>query len=624
MSKARILAVDDQRYFRELVEGLLSDEGYEVQTASSGEEALHLFEREDFEIVLTDLVMPGIDGAELVRRLKERRPDQDIVMVTGVVDVSAAVEAMKLGATDYILKPFDRGLLLDSVDKILSRRRLRDEHARLIEENLEFMGVLSLFERAAGLFTTLSVEPLGERIVEGLCLETRAQTGVLWAAEEMGAGTLRLAGARGLVRVEDEPESIDGAKVLGRWCPELAKGSSTAAMLASEGEGGALFVALRHAGEMLGLVRLADRLQGEGFSESERAMAEKFCEFGARALHNAMRFRALERRSLRDPDTHAYTHGYLEDATRHEIQKANRFGHRFSLLRLEPPAPRAQKAGRSSGDSTSDAREQSRRMRAIVAQLEGALRSTDLLATDADGMIQILLPQTDALGAGILGQRIRRALEGTGEAAGHEGVRESEPPPMLVGATFPVDGSQLEGLLRVLDERSEALRKSLLCRCPELRQTQPLDSLFDRMLELGSIEPVDLEGQILRFALEDVARRPADRGVLFLCPGARWLPEALEVLRDIESQLSRTEIVLVAEGEAAERESSAHIHWVTKSGLDSRRPFLVYFGDGPAFAMVGQLSLVGDRAPLFQTADRGLVEMLTFALQRELSIPLTV
>ncbi len=108
MSKARILAVDDQRYFRELIEGLLDDEGYSVQTCGSAEEALHVLEREDFDVVVTDLVMPGIDGAELVRRIKERRPDQDVVMVTGVVDVKTAVDTMKLGATDYILKPFDR------------------------------------------------------------------------------------------------------------------------------------------------------------------------------------------------------------------------------------------------------------------------------------------------------------------------------------------------------------------------------------------------------------------------------------------------------------------------------------------------------------------------------------
>lgn len=612
MSKARILAVDDQRYFRELVEGLLSDEGYEVQTASSGEQALHLFEREDFEIVLTDLVMPGIDGAELVRRLKERRPDQDIVMVTGVVDVSAAVEAMKLGATDYILKPFDRTLLLESVDKILSRRRLREEHARLIEENLEFMGVLSLFERAAGLFTTLSVEPLGERIVEGLCLETRAQTGVLWVAEETGGRDLRLAGARGLVRIEDEPETIDCDEAFGSWCPALAQGSATRAVLAGTGEAGVLFVALRHAGETIALMRLGDRLQGEVFGEPERAMAEKFCELGASALHNAMRFRALERRSLRDPDTRAYTRTYLEDAARHEIQKSNRFGHRFSILRLEQPSRSS--ASRRSGEPPN--LEDRRRIRRSVDRLEGVLRSTDLVATDDAGEIQILLPQTDALGAGILGQRIRRSL------ASDDSPDPSETGPLLVGATFPVDGTQIEMLFRVLDDRREAVRKSLLRTRPELMRPQPLDSLLDRMLELGSVEPVELEGQILRFVLEDVSRRPADRGVLFLSPGARWLPEILEVLHEIRDRAYRTEVVIVADGEP--QTPSPQVTWVRKATIETRRPFVVYFGDGPAFAMIGQLTLAAARTPIFQTGDRTLVETLTFELQRELAIPLSV
>ncbi|MBY0398907.1 response regulator, partial [Myxococcota bacterium] len=192
MGKARILAVDDQRYFRELIEGLLSDAGYEVDTASSGAEALANLEQRDYEIVLTDLVMPEMDGTELVQRIRERRPQQDIVMVTGVVDVKTAVEAMKQGATDYILKPFDRESLVEAVGKIVDRLRLRSEHARLIEENLEYMGIVSLFERATGLFSMLAVEPLAERVLEGLCLETRAQTGVLWLAAEPGSDAFAL------------------------------------------------------------------------------------------------------------------------------------------------------------------------------------------------------------------------------------------------------------------------------------------------------------------------------------------------------------------------------------------------------------------------------------------------
>ena len=92
---------------------------------------------------------------------------------------------------------------------ILQRRRLREEHARLVAENLEYMEVLSLYERAQGLFSTLSLEPLAERIIEGLCLETRAQGGVVWLAQDAGETRFRLMGARGLIRVDEEPEEMD-------------------------------------------------------------------------------------------------------------------------------------------------------------------------------------------------------------------------------------------------------------------------------------------------------------------------------------------------------------------------------------------------------------------------------
>ena len=124
MPKGRVLAVDDQRYFRELIEGLLREEGYEVRTASSGEEALHVLGHGDFDVVITDLVMPVMSGTDLVQRIKEHNPDQDVVVVTGVVDVKSAVDAMKIGANDYLLKPFDRQTLAASLDTILARRRL--------------------------------------------------------------------------------------------------------------------------------------------------------------------------------------------------------------------------------------------------------------------------------------------------------------------------------------------------------------------------------------------------------------------------------------------------------------------------------------------------------------------
>ena len=609
MSKARILAVDDQRYFRELIEGLLDDEGYEVQTTSSGEEALHILEREDFDVVITDLVMPGIDGTELVRRIKERLPSQDVVMVTGVVDVKTAVDAMKQGATDYILKPFDRATLVDALHKILGQRRLKDEHARLMEENLAFMGVLSVFERAAGLFSTLSVEPLAERLVEGLCLETRAQSGVLWVAEDPGGETLELVGARGLVRVDQEPDAIRLDEIEEAWCPGLSDSRSVLAALPEDLDGHpALFVPIRAAGLTLGVLRLSDKLDGEDFDASDCAMAEKFCEFGGSAIHNALRFRALERRSLRDPETRAYSRAYFDDAVRNEIQKANRFGHRFSILRIELE-------GGSGVDRDKRVRGVDREIVEAARRVEGSLRATDLLATEEDGAFLLLLPQTDALGAGVLAQRIRGAFAALWDGS-------DAPMARFASTTFPVDGTQADALLRVLADRVAQSRESLLAQQPALGNPQALDPLLDRLLELGTVEPVEAEGQILRFVLEDIVRRPAERGVLFLSPGVRWLPDVLDALQEIRGQASRTEIVLLAEGQ--EREPNPQVTWVSKSALDSRRPFLVYFGDGPAYAMIGQLTLAAARAAIFQTADRAFVEHLAFELARELEIVLSV
>ena len=609
MSKARILAVDDQRYFRELIERLLDGEGYAVRTCASGEEALRILEREDFDIVVTDLEMPGIDGAELVRRVKERLPDQDVVIVTGVVGVKTAFEAMRLGATDYILKPFDRGTLTDSLFSILATRRLKDEHARLMEENLEFMGVLSLLERASGLHSTLSLAPLAERLIEGLCLETRAQSGVVWVVEDPDCEQLELVGARGLVRGDSEPESVSIQDVEAAWCPGILTVRSVVASMPQNVDGvEALYLPIRSGEILLGLARLSDKIDGEPFDATDRGMAEKFCEFGGVAIHNALRFRALERRSPRDPAIRDHSVAYYEDAVRNEIQKSNRFGYRFSMIRIEIDGFEA--ALGSDGGAIVD-----RNTVEVGRLLECALRANDLMANADDGSFLLLLPQTDALGAGILAQLIRAALDALWEG------REA-PAHRFASATFPADGSQVEGLQSKLAERVEQSSRSLLAQRPEFARRQPLDPLLDRMLELGSVEPAVIEGQILRFVLEDVVRRPAERGVLYVSPGSRWLPEVFETLEDIRHQPTETEIILLAEGEV--REPTPQVTWIAKSGLDSRRPFLVYFGEGPAYAMFGQVTLVAARAAIFQTSDRALVEYLAFELQRELGITLSV
>ena len=130
--KASILVVDDEPTIRLLVTSVLKDEGYAVTAAASGEEALQLAARRHFHLVITDLKMPGISGVELLERLKGDDPETAVILLTAFGTVEGAVEAMKKGACDYLLKPLaNPDELRLAVRRALEERRLSDEAAAL-------------------------------------------------------------------------------------------------------------------------------------------------------------------------------------------------------------------------------------------------------------------------------------------------------------------------------------------------------------------------------------------------------------------------------------------------------------------------------------------------------------
>src|SRR5512145_2988591 len=108
----RVLVVDDERFFQELFREVLQAAGHQVRVAASGEEALKLMAEEHFDVLLTDVVMPGMDGVALVREAKKRDPDLEALAVTGHDDVRLAVQAMKAGCGDFLTKPADRAELV--------------------------------------------------------------------------------------------------------------------------------------------------------------------------------------------------------------------------------------------------------------------------------------------------------------------------------------------------------------------------------------------------------------------------------------------------------------------------------------------------------------------------------
>jgi putative nucleotidyltransferase with HDIG domain len=137
MASERILVVDDEESIREIICSMLSIAGYACTPAGSGKAALQVLESGDsFALMLSDLMMPDLDGNGLLERSKERYPDMPVVMVTAHNDISAALTAIRNGAYDYLLKPFEREQLTVTVRRALENRRLRLEN-RAYQINLE-------------------------------------------------------------------------------------------------------------------------------------------------------------------------------------------------------------------------------------------------------------------------------------------------------------------------------------------------------------------------------------------------------------------------------------------------------------------------------------------------------
>jgi len=120
--KGRILIVDDEEIVLRSCQRILRDDDYQIDVARDGLEALGLVNENDYDVLILDIKMPKMDGIEVLRRVKEARPDIDVVMITGLHDIGTAVQAMKLGALDYLPKPFEPEDLQMLVAKAFDRR----------------------------------------------------------------------------------------------------------------------------------------------------------------------------------------------------------------------------------------------------------------------------------------------------------------------------------------------------------------------------------------------------------------------------------------------------------------------------------------------------------------------
>lgn len=162
-TSTRILLVDDEKSIREMLSQVLTEEGHEVTAVGSGEEALELFLKEPFPLVITDIRMEGMDGIDLLTKIKETNPDTQVVMITSYASMESVIMALRAGAYDYLIKPFeDLDLVTAAAARAIEKIAFITENKNLVEslkqgkEELEkinkILGEMAIRDGLTGLY----------------------------------------------------------------------------------------------------------------------------------------------------------------------------------------------------------------------------------------------------------------------------------------------------------------------------------------------------------------------------------------------------------------------------------------------------------------------------------------
>ncbi len=205
MERTRVLVVDDEKTVQYVLTTLLQQEGYETESAGSAEEALAKLERGPIAVAFLDIVLPGMNGLNLLDRIKERDPDAEIIVMTSQSSAKTAIEALRKGAYDYIDKPVELDHVIAVAERAASQRRLRLENRRLQEEQVRQNKALeevvkrlgSLNSAGTALAAITSIGDLLDFIVELVSKELDAERVSLMLVNEQGT-ELSIAASRGL------------------------------------------------------------------------------------------------------------------------------------------------------------------------------------------------------------------------------------------------------------------------------------------------------------------------------------------------------------------------------------------------------------------------------------------
>jgi two-component system, cell cycle response regulator len=396
----RILVVEDDSFFREVFTDLLKADGYAVDVAASGEEALEKIRRSPYQLVVTDLVMPDVTGLDILSAVKRHDPAIDVIMVTGHANVETAIYALKNGATDYLVKPINHDEFRHIVAHCMQQRRLLDE-------NQELKGLVSLFHVSQAIGNSLDVDRILPLLMDALCNEMGGISRGLGYLNENGQLMLREIKAvpemhaplLGQAVVTESDLTDDGSSNMVYLSAFLPEGEDYGEDIAE-----AACFYLRHKSSLHGVIILFNSPHQQLRRDVNRNHISFLLDQGALALENAARYNFAKDLLYIDELTGLYNYRYLEVVIDRELKRSERYGSPLSVLFLDIDLFKMvnDMFGHLIGSKV---------LREVGHLLRKSVRDLDAVIRYGGDEYTIILVETGVEGAAVVAERIRKAVE---------------------------------------------------------------------------------------------------------------------------------------------------------------------------------------------------------------------
>lgn len=336
MSQGKILIVDDDYFFRNLYSEILELEGYEVESVSSGVEAVEYVKLNDVDLVITDLMMPDMNGQEVLERTKQHNALIDVILITGHGSIESAIAALKSGAFDYLRKPVNKDELLLSVSRCIAQQRM-------LEENQGLKRSLKLLEVSRTISSCLDKEKLYEHSLDAVIQEISTDAGILLFREKVRSDDVFYA----KVARQISPDIVEKVvSLFNIWISSNVDVKDNVALygisdfIAGEGKfiegvNSLLLVPVNVEGDVEGFIITFNHLPVASYSSLDIENAKFIAEQTTLAFENVEKYVNAQEMAYIDSLTDLYNTRYLEITLESEIKRSMRSREPFSVLFMD-------------------------------------------------------------------------------------------------------------------------------------------------------------------------------------------------------------------------------------------------------------------------------------------------